>query len=116
MAIKYVHLDNGATLAILENTKYDAIHKIVKVLDSTKSLCFNPSKYLMQDVFKAASKPYGGDIYDKEYGEKEAKKKVMRKYYNQLDRKLDEFAEDLNAAMFEFCNRVNCTRKNRENA
>lgn len=82
-------------------TKYDCINRIAKAMGMTKSLCFDPSKYLMNDVFKAASKPYGGDEYDKEYGEQEVKRKVMRKYYKQLDRLSSAFVEDLNKAMFE---------------
>lgn len=99
--IKFYHLSDGTTIGVLRGTKYDAINRIAKAIGTTKSLCFDPSKYLMNDVFKAASKPYGGDVYDKEFGEQEAKRKVMRKYYKQLDKLYAEFVEDLNKAMFE---------------
>lgn len=101
MAIKYYHLKDGTTIGELRGTKYDCINRIAKAMGMTKSLCFDPSKYLMNDVFKAASKPYGGDEYDKEHGEQEVKRKVMRKYYKQLDRLSTAFVEDLNKAMFE---------------
>ena len=42
--------------------------------------------------------------------------KLMNHYYEQLDKTLDRFVDDLNTAMFEVTNRLSCTRKNRENA
>ena len=115
--IKYVHvLEQNKTIAVLENTKYDAIHKIAKVMGQTKSLCFDPSKYLMSSSYRAVVVCHPDDEYDPAVGMKAAKAKLLDRYYAALDAKCDEFAEDLNAAMFEFCNRVNCTRKNRENA
>ena len=99
--IKYYHLKDGVTIAELRNAKYDCVNRIARVTGGTKSLCFDPSKYLMSNVFRAASKPHGTDVYDKEIGEQEAKRKVMAKYYRQLDRLSAEFVEDLNKAMFE---------------
>ncbi len=115
--IKYVHVpEQNKTIAVLENTKYDAIHKIAKVMGQTKSLCFDPSKYLMSSSYRAVVVCHPDDEYDPAVGMKMVKAKLLDRYYAALDAKCDEFAEDLNAAMFEFCNRVNCTRKNRENA
>lgn len=115
--IKYVHVpEQNKTIAVLENTKYDAIHKIVKVMGQTKSLCFDPSKYLMNNSYRAVVVCHPDDEYDPAVGMKMAKAKLLDRYYAALDAKCDEFAEDLNAAQFEFCNRVSCTRKNRENA
>lgn len=99
--IRYYHLKNGATIAELRNTKYDCVNCIARVTGSTKSLCFDPSKYLMNNAFRAVVKPHGTDVYNKEIGEQEAKRKVMAKYYRQLDRLSAEFVEDLNKAMFE---------------
>ena len=115
--IKYVHVpEQNKTIAILENTKYDAIHKIAKIMGQTKSLCFNPSKYLMSSSYRAVVVCHPDDEYNPAVGMKMAKAKLLDRYYAALDAKCDEFAEDLNAAQFEFCNRVSCTRKNRENA
>ena len=115
--IKFVHVpEQNKTIAILENTKYDAIHKIAKIMGQTKSLCFNPSKYLMSSSYRAVVVCHPDDEYNPAVGMKMAKAKLLDRYYTALDAKCDEFAEDLNAAQFEFCNRVSCTRKNRENA
>lgn len=111
--IKYYYLNDGTTIGELRGTKYDAINRIAKAMGMTKSLCFDPSKYLMSDNFKAAVKPYGGDVYDKEFGEQEVKRKVMRKYYKQLDKLSALFVEDLNKAMFEASWRLT---KNSENS
>ena len=72
--IKYYHLKDGVTIAELRNAKYDCVNRIARVTGGTKSLCFDPSKYLMSNVFRAASKPHGTDVYDKEIGEQEAKR------------------------------------------
>lgn len=111
--IKYYHLKDGTTIGELRGTKYDAINRIAKVMGTTKSLCFDPSKYLMNDTFKAAVKPHGGDVYDKEFGKREVKRKVMHKYYKQLDKFSAMFVEDLNKAMFEASWRLT---KNSENS
>ena len=111
--IKYYHLKDGVTIAELRNTKYDCVNRIARVTGNTKSLCFDPSKYLMHNVFRAAVKVHGSDVYDKEVGEKEAKRKVMAKYYRQLDRLSENFVEDLNKAMFEASWRLT---KNSENS
>ena len=111
--IKYYHLKDGVTIAELRNTKYDCVNRIARVTGNTKSLCFDPSKYLMNNVFRAAVKVHGSDVYDKEVGEKEAKRKVMAKYYRQLDRLSENFVEDLNKAMFEASWRLT---KNSENS
>ena len=115
--IKYVHVpEQFKTIAILENTKYDAVHKIAKIMGQTKSLCFDPSKYLMSSSYRAVVVCHPEDSYDFHKGEKIAKKKLLDRYYTALDSKCDEFIADLNTAMFECSNRVSCTRKNRENA
>lgn len=115
--IKYIHVpEQKKCVAVLENTKYDAVHKIAKIIGQTKSLCFNPSKYTLSNSYRAVVVCHPEDSYDPQKGEKIAKAKLLDRYYAALDAKCDKFAEDLNAAMFEFCNRVSCTRKNRENA
>ena len=57
MAIKYIQIpEKKMTVAVLENTRYSAVLKIAKALGSTKSLCFNPDKYVMPNTFKAIAK------------------------------------------------------------
>ena len=117
MAIKYVHVpEQEKCIAVLENTRYDAIHKIAKIMGQTKSLCFDPSKYLMNNSYRAVVVCHPDDEYDPAQGMKIAKAKLLDRYYAALDSKCEEFIADLNTAMFECSNRVSCTRKNRENA
>ena len=99
MGIKYYHLkERNEVIAVLENTRCDAISKIAKVLDCTKSLGFDPTKYLMPSSFRAVAKCHPADEWDSKIGENVAKKKLMRKYYKAYDRQLDAFIKDLNAA------------------
>lgn len=115
--IKYFEIpEQRKIVATLSNTRYDAVHKIAKVTGQTKSLCFDPSKYLMSSSYRAVVVCHDEDKYDFKKGKEIAKAKLLDRYYAALDAKCDEFANDLNTAMFEFCNRVSCTRKNRENA
>lgn len=115
--IKYIHVpEQFKCVAVLDNTKYDAIHKIAKIMGQTKSLCFDPSKYTMSSSYRAVVCCHPDDNYDPKVGEKIAKVKLLDRYYAALDSKRDEFIADLNTAMFECSNRVSCTRKNRENA
>lgn len=102
MAIKYIQIpEKKLTVAILENTRYSAVSKIANALGSTKSLCFNPDKYVMPNTFRAMAKCAEGDEWDAEVGRAVAKGKVMKKYYKSYDKKLLDFQEDLNNAMFE---------------
>lgn len=115
--IKYFEIpEQKKVVATLTNTRYDAVHKIAKIMGQTKSLCFNPSKYLMSNSYRAVVVCHPDDEYDPQKGEKIAKAKLLDRYYAALDAKCDEFIADLNTAMFECSNRVSCTRKNRENA
>lgn len=115
--IKYFEIpEQKKVVATLSNTRYDAVHKIAKIMGQTKSLCFNPSKYILSNNYRAVAVCHEEDNYDFEKGKAIAKAKLLDRYYAALDAKCDEFEKDLNAAMFEFCSRVNCTRKNRENA
>lgn len=112
--IKYINIpEQNKCIAVLPNTKYDAINKIARVTGGTKSLCFDPSKYLMSDVYRAVVVCHPDDKYDEDLGMKIAKDKLMRKYYSALDAKIAEFVEDLNKAMFEASWRLT---KNSENS
>lgn len=115
--IKYFEIpEQKKVVATLTNTRYDAIHKIAKITGQTKSLCFDPSKYLLNNNYRGVAVCHAEDNYSFEQGMKIAKAKLLDRYYAALDAKCDEFIADLNTAMFECSNRVSCTRKNRENA
>lgn len=102
MGIKYYHLkERNEVIAVLENTRCDAISKIFKILDCTKSLGCDLTKYVMPSSFRAVAKCHPADEWNLEIGEKVAKEKLMRKYYKAYDRQLEAFVQDLNTAMFE---------------
>ena len=106
MGIKYYHLkERNEVIAVLENTRYDAASKSAKVLTCTKSLGFDPTKYVMPSSFRAVAKCHPADEWNPKIGEKVAKEKLMRKYYKAYDRQLEAFVQDLNAAMFEVTQR-----------
>ena len=97
--IKYYEVpEQKKTIAVLENTSYDAINQIAKVVGDTNSLCFNPSKYLMKNSYRAVVVAHPDDEYNVEEGRRRAKEKLLDHYYEQLDKRLDAFADDLNAA------------------
>ena len=99
MAIRYVSLpEKGTTIAILENTTYDVVNKINKILGDSP-WCFVGRNYLMPRSFKAVAKVYGGDVFDEEEGKKIAKEKLMKKYRKAYDKRMSRFAkciDDLN--------------------
>lgn len=97
--IKYYDVpEQLKTIAVLENTSYDAVHQIAKVIGDTNSMCFNPNKYLMNNTYRAVVVCHPDDEYSVEEGRRRAKKKLLDRYYEQLDKRLDMFADDLTAA------------------
>lgn len=105
--IKYYEVpEQKKTIAVLENTSYDAINQIAKVVGDTNSLCFNPSKYLMNNSYRAVVVAHPDDEYNVEEGRRRAKEKLLDHYYEQLDKRLDAFADDLNAAAMSMHNRL----------
>lgn len=107
MAIKYVDIpERRKTIAILSDCKYSAVHKIAKVVGDTNSLCFNPNKYLMNDTYRAVVVCDETDEYDIEKGRLYAKKKLLDHYYEQLDKRLDQFADDLTVAAMSMHDRL----------
>jgi len=104
MAIKYVHVaGDQKTIAILENTKMDAVNKIRKMCAGT-SIVIDESKYMMNDKFRAVVKCCAGDQYTEEEGKNRAKEKLLAKYYRMFDAKMDLFKAnliELNSKIFE---------------
>ena len=105
--IKYYDIpEQKKTVAVLENTAFDAINQITKVVGDTNSLCFNSSKYLMNSNYRAVVVCHPDDEYDAEEGRRRAKAKLLDHYYEQLDKKLDMFADDLTAAAYSMHKRL----------
>lgn len=107
MGIKYVEVpEQRKTVAILENCKYDCVVKISKILGETNSLCFNPNKYLLNNTYRAVVVCHPDDAYDVEEGKRRAKKKLLDHYYEQVNKTLDRFIDDLNTAAYATVTRI----------
>lgn len=95
MAIKYYkNPKTKQTFAVLQDTKFDAVDKIAKVLGD---ICWmmNCDKYMMRDMYKASVKCLPEDEYSEEKGMELAKDKLLKKYYKDYDKKLDMFKDDV---------------------
>lgn len=93
--IKYIHVpEQKKTIAVLQHTEYDAILKINKMMAGT-SMLFDPDRYMMNNTYRAVVVCASGDVYSKEEGERQAKKKLLDKYYRALDNTMELFCDDL---------------------
>ena len=111
MAIKYVDVpEQKKTIAILENCKYSAVNQIARITGSTKTIGFDPSKYMMRDTYRAVVVCHGDDTYSLEEGKKQAKKKLLDHYYEALDKRVDMWVEDVNKLMYETVSRLSAER------
>ena len=97
--IKYVILEDKKTvIGILENTRFDGINKINKIMGvdaGTSSFYISHPKYMMPNMFKATVVCDPRDEWNVEEGKKLAKKKVLKNYYKSLDKRIDMFQNDL---------------------
>ena len=93
--IKYIDKpEERLTIAILENTKYDAVNKIRKAMRNTNFfICHD--KYNLPSHFKVVLHCDPKDVYDKEEGHRRAKKILMDNYHNSFHKRLDMFKEEL---------------------
>ena len=91
MAIKYfVNEEKRQVIGLLENTRYDAINKIEKMLGDTE-FCFCPSKkYMMPSEYRAVVQCDPRDEFSVEEGKKKAKERIMKRYYPALDKRVSK--------------------------
>lgn len=91
MAIKYfINEEKRQVIGLLENTKYDAINKIEKMLGDTE-FCFCASrKYLMPNEFRAVVQCDPRDEFNIEEGMRIAKERIMKRYYPALDKRVNK--------------------------
>lgn len=109
--IKYIEVpEYKKIVAILSDTAYDAVFKIMKITGSTKTIGFDPSKYMMRDTYRAVVVCHGDDTYSLEEGKKQAKKKLLDHYYEALDKRVDMWVEDVNKLMYETVSRLSAER------
>ena len=104
MAIKYVSLpEKKQTIAYFEkDTTYDAIDKIMKVLNDTNIHVYPYKKYLMPKSFKAIVTAVDPDVYDEAEGKKQAREKLLRNYRKSLRKRMVWFVEDMKKALKKF--------------
>ena len=90
--IKYfIDEEERKVVAVLENTKWDAYHKICKMIRDT-DFCITPyDKYMMHSSYRAVVTCDKRDEFDVETGKKIAKERVLEHYYAALDKRVDEF-------------------------
>lgn len=93
--IKYIIIPEHKKIkAILENTEYDAINKIAKMMRDTP-FCAMSNKYLMPNRFVAEVACDERDEFDVEFGMKRAKKILLDNYHKSVDKKIAYFKADL---------------------
>lgn len=92
MAIKYfVNEEKRQVIGLLENTKWDAVNKINKMMAGTE-FCVVPSKkYLMPSEFRSVVQCDPRDEFNVEEGKKKAKKRILNRYYAVLDKRVNRF-------------------------
>ena len=105
MAIKYVVIPSKRkVIGLLENTRYDAVNKISKMTKDVRGFCFwDEGRYVMPNKFKSEAVAAATDDFDPEVGKAIVKERLMKKYYNSLDKRVDKFYEDviaLNSKIF----------------
>ena len=106
MAIKYIVLEDQRKIyGIMENTRYDAVNKINRIIGSGNSVfTAHNKKYEMPNTFKACCVCDKKDEFSVDEGKALVKKKVLGKYYKSFDKRIDMFKCDLiqlNSKVFE---------------
>ena len=92
MAIKYfVNEEKRQVIGVLENTQWDAVRKINKMIRDT-DFCFCPSeKYWMPSEFRVVVQCDERDEFNPEVGKKIAKQRILDRYYPALDKRVNKF-------------------------
>ena len=92
MAIKYfVNEEKRQVIGLLENTRWDAINKISKMISDT-DFCIVPNKkYMMSDEYRTVVQCDPRDEFSVEEGKKKAKERILKRYYTALDKRVNKF-------------------------
>lgn len=92
MAIKYyVSEKKRQVIGVLENTRWDAVNKIDKMIRDT-DFCFSPSeKYMMPDEYRTVVKCDPRDKFSVEEGKKKAKERILKRYRPALEKRINKF-------------------------
>ena len=92
MAIKYfINKEKRQVIGLLDNTEWDAINKINKLMRDTQ-FCFCPSEeYMMPREYRAVVQCDPRDEFSVEEGKKKAKERIMKRYHPALDKRVSKF-------------------------
>lgn len=105
MAIRYfINEEKKQVIGLLENTRWDAMNKINKIVGNTDFCVVPNKKYMMPSRFKVTVTCDPRDTFDSEIGKNIAKKRILDRYYKSLDSKVDAFriaTMELNGKVFE---------------
>lgn len=94
MAIKYfVNEEKRQVIGVLEETQFDAINKINKMMMDTDFCFCAGKKYMMPSEFKAVVQCDPMDEFNVDEGKTIAKKRILERYYASLDKKISKFRE-----------------------
>ena len=93
--IKYYYKPSTRqTYAVLNGCRFDAVNKISKMMGNLE-WCMCSNKYMMNDTYRVSVKCSDEDVFSEEEGRKQAKAKLMKKYYKDFDRCVDRFKTGL---------------------
>ena len=106
MSIKYIVLeDQRKVYGIIDNTRYDAVNKINKIIGSGNSVfTAHNKKYEMPNTFKACCVCDDADTFSAEEGKNKVRKKILDRYHKSFEKRIDMFRSDLiqlNSVVFE---------------
>ena len=92
MAIKYfVNEKKRQVVGLLEDTQFDAINKINKMMADTKFCFCMGDEYLMPSEYRAVVQCDPRDEFSVEKGMKIAKERIMKRYYPAVDKRVNKF-------------------------
>lgn len=102
--IKYYYKPSTKqTFAVLQDCRFDAVNKIGKLMGNLEwGMCSD--KYTMKDTYRVSVKCSDDDVFSEEEGRKQAKAKLMKRYYKDFDACVNRFRTDLiklNSRVFE---------------
>ena len=98
MAIKYfVNEEKRQVIGLLENTEWDAINKINKLLRDTKFCFCAGEEYMMPREYRAVVQCDERDEFNPEVGKKIAKERILDRYYPAVQKRVNKFFGDARA-------------------
>ena len=90
--IKYfINNEKRQVIGLLENTRWDAINKISKMVRDTDFCVVPNEKYMMPSEFRVTVTCDERDEFDVEIGKKIAKQRLLKNYYTSLDKRVNKF-------------------------